>query len=143
MDAWTPIFTDNEHVQRARGLASQIETWADHIERERRLARPVLDALFAQGMFRLLLPRSLEGAEVDPVTVVTGIEGIGKAGAGPGLWLCQGSGWSMGAAYLAPDGGWEVFGKDPRSVLAWGPGPDARAVAVDGGYRLTGLWSFA
>jgi indole-3-acetate monooxygenase len=143
MDAWTPIFSDNEHVQRARGLASQIETWADHIERERRLARPVLDALFAQGMFRLLMPRSLEGAEVDPVTFVTVIEEIAKADASTAWCLCQASGCSMAAAYLAPDVAWEVFGKDRRSVLAWGPGPDARAVAVDGGYRLSGLWSFA
>ena len=97
MDAWTPIFTDNEHVQRARGLASQIETWADHIERERRLARPVLDALFAQGMFRLLLPRSLEGAEVDPVTFVTVIEEIAKADASTAWCLCQASGCSMAA----------------------------------------------
>ena len=143
MDAWTPIFTDNEHVQRARGLASQIETWADHIERERRLARPVLDALFAQGMFRLLLPRSLDGAEIDPVTFVTVIEEIAKADASTAWCLCQASGCSMAAAYLAPDVAWEIFGKDRRSVLAWGPGPDARAVTVDGGYRLSGLWSFA
>ena len=49
----------------------------------------------------------------------------------------------MSAAYLPPDVASEVFGKDPRAVLAWGPGPDARAVAVEGGYRVTGMWSFA
>ena len=49
----------------------------------------------------------------------------------------------MSAAYLPPEVAADVFGKDPRAVLAWGPGPDARATAVEGGYRVTGLWSFA
>jgi len=49
----------------------------------------------------------------------------------------------MVAAYLRPDVAAEIFGTNPRSALAWGPGPAARAVAVDGGYRVTGTWSFA
>jgi alkylation response protein AidB-like acyl-CoA dehydrogenase len=48
----------------------------------------------------------------------------------------------MTAAYLSPDTAREIFG-DPRAVLAWGPSNDAKAVAVDGGYRITGTWSFA
>ncbi len=48
----------------------------------------------------------------------------------------------MTAAYLSPEAGREIFG-DPRAVLAWGPSNDARAVAVDGGYRVDGTWSFA
>ena len=51
----------NDYVERARQLAPQIEACADQIEQERRLAPPVLDALHAAGMFRLLLPRSLDG----------------------------------------------------------------------------------
>jgi alkylation response protein AidB-like acyl-CoA dehydrogenase len=35
-----------------------------------------------------------------------------------------------------------IFGP-PRGVLAWGSGPQGRAVPVDGGYRLTGSWSYA
>jgi alkylation response protein AidB-like acyl-CoA dehydrogenase len=46
------------------------------------------------------------------------------------------------AAFLAADVAREVFG-DRRALLAWGPGPGARAVAVDGGYRVTGTWSLA
>lgn len=49
----------------------------------------------------------------------------------------------MVAAYLEPPVARRVFGDDPRAVLAWGPAPDARAVAVDGGFRVTGTWSFA
>src|SRR5207247_6178004 len=142
MDPWSRAI-DNEHVERAGALAPHIEAWADHIARDRRIVEPVLDALFAAGMFRLLLPRSLDGAEVDPVTFVTVIEEIAKADASTAWCLCQASGCSMSAAYLPPEVAADVFGKDPRAVLAWGPGPDARATAVEGGYRVTGVWSFA
>jgi alkylation response protein AidB-like acyl-CoA dehydrogenase len=49
----------------------------------------------------------------------------------------------MVAAYLRPDVASEIFGSDPRAILAWGPGSEARAVAVEGGYRVTGTWNFA
>ncbi len=48
----------------------------------------------------------------------------------------------MFAAYLRPEAAMEIFGRDRKAVLAWGPGP-ARAVVVPGGYRVTGNWSFA
>ena len=132
-----------EFVERARALAPEIGAAGDRIERERRLPEPVLAALMEGGLFRLLLPRALGGAEVDPVTFVHVIEEIARADASTAWCLCQASGCSMTAAYLTSDVAWEIFGSDPRAVLAWGPGPDARAVAVDGGYRVTGTWSFA
>lgn len=143
MDTGSPAGDGNEYVARARRLAPQIEACADQIERERRLSQPVLDALFAAGMFRLLLPRSLDGGEVDPATFAAVIEEIAKADASTAWCMCQASGCSMSAAYLPPDVAAEVFGRDPRAVLAWGPGPGARAVTVEGGYRVTGTWSFA
>lgn len=143
MDTESPADDGNEHVARARRLAPQIEARADQIEQERRLSEPVLDALFAAGMFRLLLPRSLDGGEVDPATFAAVIEEIAKADASTAWCLCQASGCSMSAAYLPPEVADDVFGRDPRAVLAWGPGPGARAVAVEGGYRVTGTWSFA
>src|SRR6266446_4027433 len=143
MGTGTPTDAGGEYVERARRLAPQIEDCADQIEQERRLVGPVLDALFEAGMFRLLLPRSLDGAEVDPATFAQVIEEIAKADASTAWCMCQASGCSMSAAYLPPDVAAEVFGKDRRAVLAWGPGPDSRAVAVDGGYRVTGTWSFA
>jgi alkylation response protein AidB-like acyl-CoA dehydrogenase len=49
----------------------------------------------------------------------------------------------MSAAYLAVPVTQEIFGNDPRAVLAWGPGPRVRAVECEGGYRVTGVWAFA
>jgi indole-3-acetate monooxygenase len=143
MDTESPAGDGNEYVARARRLAPQIEACADQIEQERRLSEPVLDGLFAADMFRLLLPSSLDGGEVDPATFVAVIEEIAKADASTAWCMCQASGCSMSAAYLPPDVAVEIFGRDPRAVLAWGLGPGARAVAVEGGYRVTGTWSFA
>ena len=68
MDTGSLAGAENEYVARARRLAPQIEACADQIEQERRLPEAVLDALHAAGVFRLLLPRSLDGGEVDPAT---------------------------------------------------------------------------
>jgi indole-3-acetate monooxygenase len=132
-----------DYVERARGLAPRIEACADEIERERRLPEPLLAALIEAGFFRLLLPRSLGGAEVDPVTFVEVIEEIAKVDGSTAWCLCQNSGCSMAAVYLEPAVAREIFAVEPQGILAWGPGPTARAVAVDGGYRVTGTWSFA
>ena len=130
------------HLERARALAPLLDRCGDAVETERRLTPALLDGLHGAALFRFLLPRVLDGGEVDPVTFVEVVEEIAK-GDGSAAWcLCQAGGCAMTAAYLSPEVAREVFA-DRRAVLAWGPGPDARAVAVDGGYRVTGTWSFA
>lgn len=129
-----------ERVQR---LVPQIAACADEIERERRLPEPLVAALHEAGMFRLLLPRSLGGAELDPATFVEVTEAIGKVDASTAWIICQTSGCSMVAAYLAPGIAREIFGGEPCGVLAWGPPTTSRAVAVDGGYLLSGTFNFA
>lgn len=135
--------TSEGYPERARRLAPLVEAHAAEAERDRRIPEPVLAALFGAGLFRLLLPKGLHGAEVDPVTFVRVIEAIAGADASTAWVLCQVSGCSMAAAYLDPDVAHEIWGRDPRSVLAWGSGPAGRAVVVDGGYRITGTWGFA
>jgi alkylation response protein AidB-like acyl-CoA dehydrogenase len=133
---------DGKPLTRARALAPLLDRCAEAVETERRLVPALLDGLHEAGLFRLLLPRALDGGEVDPVTFVEVVEEIAKTDGSAAWCLCQAGGCAMTAAYLSPEVAKEVFG-DRRAVLAWGPGPDARAVAVDGGYRVTGTWSFA
>ena len=102
----------------------------------------MLHALFDAALFRLLLPRFLHGGEVDPLTFVQVIEEVARHDGSTAWCLCQAAGCAMTAAYLAPEAARQIFG-EARAVLAWGPSHDARATAVDGGYRITGTWSFA
>jgi alkylation response protein AidB-like acyl-CoA dehydrogenase len=131
-----------DYIARARDLAPVLAAAATEIEAGRQLTDTVLAALIDAGLYRLLMPRTFGGAEVDPMTFVQVMEAISKADASTGWCLCQASGCSMSAAYLEPAVAQEIFG-DRRAVLAWGPGPKARAIAVDGGYRVTGTWMFA
>src|SRR5262249_27945146 len=94
-------------------------------------------------LFRMLLPRSCGGEEVEPATFFLVMEQIAMADASVAWCMSQGSGVSMAAAYLDPKVAHELFG-DPRAVVATGaPSAGANAIAVDGGYRVTGHWMFA
>jgi alkylation response protein AidB-like acyl-CoA dehydrogenase len=132
-----------EYVERARSLAPAIAAAADETERERRVAASLMKTLHDARLFRLLLPRSLDGAELDPITYVRVIEEVAKADASTAWCLNQNCVCSMIAGYLEPTAAREIFGP-PDAVLAWGSqGGDGYAQVTDGGYRVTGTWSFA
>lgn len=131
-----------EYLARARALVPLLEAAAPRIEAARELTEDVFDALHEAGLFRLLLPASLGGAELDPMSYVGVIEAVAQGDASTAWCLGQNDGCSMSAAWMHPDAAAEVFG-DPRAVLAWGAGAVGTAVAVDGGYRVSGTWQFA
>jgi alkylation response protein AidB-like acyl-CoA dehydrogenase len=130
-------------ARRAQQLRPLIEAAAATIERERALPQELLAALHDAQLFRLLLPRRCGGEEVEPAAFVAAMEELAKADASTAWCVAQGSGCSMAAAYVEPEVAREIFG-DANAVVAWGPvGPNAKATAVDGGYRVNGTWSYA
>jgi alkylation response protein AidB-like acyl-CoA dehydrogenase len=131
-----------EYVDRARELGPELEAAAEEIERRRELPEPIVEALIERGLFRLLLPRTLGGAELPPAAYVQVIEEVAKHDASTAWCLGQANGCTMTAAVLDPEVAQEIFG-DRRGIVAWGPPGPAEARAVAGGYRLTGTWSFA
>src|SRR5260370_1086551 len=110
-------------LERVQALLPQIAAYADETERGRRIAAPLVAAMLEAGLFRMLLPRPFNGFETDPLTFITAIEEIAKADASTAWSLCQTAVCAMVAAYLPPETAMEIFGRDPKAVLAWGPGP--------------------
>src|SRR4051794_35385252 len=130
-----------DYLARVREIAPALAAAAPEIDRRRELPAAIVDGLVERGLFRLLLPKSLDGAELLPAEYVPVIEELAKTDASTAWCLNQNSGCSMTAAHLAPEIAREIFG-GPRGILAWGPGPgEARRVA--GGYRVTARWAFA
>ncbi|MBV8087255.1 MAG: acyl-CoA dehydrogenase family protein [Chloroflexi bacterium] len=130
-----------DFVQRARELRPLIEGHAAEAERLRQIAPPVVDALFEEDFFRLLLPREYGGQQLDPVTFIQTIEAVAEADASTAWVLGQTAGCSMIAAYLEPAVAHAIY-DDRRGAIAWGPPSRQQVTAVDGGFRVTATWPF-
>lgn len=134
---------DRALIARAEAVRTAVAGASNEIESTRRLTPALLDKLHEAGLFRLLLPRSSNGIETDPLTFFHVIETIARADASTAWCLSQAGGCAMSAAYLDLPVARAIFGSDPRAVLAWGPGPKVKAIECEGGYKVTGVWSFA
>ncbi len=132
--------TPPEH--RAALLGSLIDSNKDVVESDRRLPPHLLDALHDAGLFRMLLPKPYGGEEATPAQFLAAIEAAARHDASVAWCLCQANGCAMTAAYLASDVANEIWGNDPRAVLAWGPGK-AEAVQTEDGFTVSGNLMFA
>jgi len=128
-------------IEAARGLAPRIAGAGDEIEKDRRLPQWLVDAMVRAGLFRMLVPASLGGAEVDPITFSEVIEVIAEVDGSTAWCLGQGGGSAHIAGSIERETAQAIFG-DGTAIIAWGPGAGS-AAAVDGGYRITGKWPFA
>ena len=98
----------------------------------------LVDALHEARLYRMLVPRSYGGEEISPVDYVQAIEEIAKADASTAWCIGQTSVCSHHFRHMKPEIAEEMFKKNPRGVLAWGPTGNAKAVVDKGGYRVNG-----
>lgn len=129
-------------IARARSVADTLIEAAPRIEEARELPDDVVDALHDARIFRLLLPRTVGGDEIDLRTHAEVLEILARADASAAWCVSQGSGCAMGVAYMPHDAARRLFGPS-NAVLAFGAGIQGKAIAVDGGYRVSGKWTFA
>jgi indole-3-acetate monooxygenase len=127
----------------ARTLAPQIQSYADEIEAERELPRPLFEALADAGMFHMALPRALGCPEIDLPTYIQVIEELGKADASTAWVINQGGIFATYASRMPHDVARAIWIDTPRSVVSNTPAATAQAVVVPGGYRVTGRQGFS
>ncbi len=127
---------------RARDLAATIAAASDAIEETRRLPAALLDKLHEARLFRMLLPRSVDGDAVAPGAYVRALDELSRADGSVGWCVSIANSTGLIAAYMDIAVAREIWG-DPRATVAWGPPNESRAVAVPGGYRISGRWDFA
>lgn len=127
-------------LQAARELRPTIEAAATRIDNESRLPEELVRALMDAGLFRLYVPSAYGGGEVTLLEFAEIIEEIGRADASTAWCLAQNAGICRLSGFLPAESAASIFGRSDLA-MAWGQGR-ARAVRVNGGYRLTGEWNF-
>jgi alkylation response protein AidB-like acyl-CoA dehydrogenase len=132
-------------VERARSLYSVLDEQAEASEELGKLTDEIDDALHDTGLYGMWVPRSLGGLELDPLTSLEVLEAVsyGQASAG---WSLMAAALSIGtgAAYLSDEAVQDMYvGVERFPVIAGQGTRPGVAKPVDGGYVISGDWSFA
>jgi alkylation response protein AidB-like acyl-CoA dehydrogenase len=141
METVQGVVPQADWVGRAQRLQAMLNAAGPRCDADNELPSEVVEALHETGLFRLLIPRDLDGAEVDLGTFSAVIEAIAEGDGSTAWCLGQNAVSNMTSAYLAHEDAQKVFA-DHRTVFAWGAGVQGQAIAVDGGFRVSGRWGF-
>ena len=133
---------DTTLIEAARRIAPVIREHNGEAERERRLSRPVLDALYETGLLRMCTPRSLGGLEVDPITRALVTEEIAGHDTAAGWTLENPLDWAYLCARLPDEGAEEIYSGGANILIAAQFGRPLNAIPSQDGYRLTGRAPF-
>ena len=130
-------------LARAESIAPKIAAAADEIDAGRELPEAVANEMKALGMFRLLLPRSVGGEEMEWPAYLETVRAIAYADGSAGWCFNQGTVFATTCCRAPLELAQEVW-SNPGTVVANGP-PQGTVDSkpVSGGHRLSGQWMFS
>lgn len=134
-----PSYDDLQRA--AHELASLARELAPRTEQDRRLPEELVEPLRRSGLFRAGGPEAVGAAQAPPAVILRAAEAVARGDASAGWCVSIAATSSLLGGWLPTEGLAEVFG-EPELVAAGVWAPRGRATRVDGGYRVSGTWSF-
>ena len=129
-------------VQAAAAMRPVLRRYQEELEQEQRLPRALVEELQAAGFYRMLIPRSLGGLQVDPLTYLRVVELLAEGCGSVGWNVCNNSIGQLVTLGLPDEGVRELHANGPARLAGTAVQGGGQAVAVPGGYRVTGRWTF-
>lgn len=133
----------SEVLAAVRPLLPTIAARSGVADEKRMLPAETLEELIAAGALGMLRPKRYGGAEAHPAEFFEVVRTLAGACGSTG-WVASVLGVHPWHVALFPEAAQdEVLGPDPDTVVCSAYAPVGRLEPVDGGYRLTGHWSFS
>jgi alkylation response protein AidB-like acyl-CoA dehydrogenase len=128
----------------ARGMSELVRAQAEESERARTLTRAIVDEMWASGLMTSFNPVEAGGVEPSFAEMIeTWIEMAWQDGSFGWIGIANLPSSFAAAAYLPDEGFAEVFTAHQNRVTMGGQFfPNGQGHAVDGGFTLSGSWSF-
>ncbi len=144
-----PTFPVERDAKRAALLAAvesvraPLEANRDEAELLRTLPTASVEAMRDAGLFGLKLPTELGGAEADPIVQMDVIEAITRIDPAAGWCMfITGAVAGSASARLPDEAIDQIFATGRFPSFVGTLKPNGTATRVDGGYRITGRWSW-
>ena len=130
-------------LRRAVDLQDTLRGRAEQAAELRRLPDETIADLQEAGFFKMLQPKRYGGLEVHPNTFFNVQMAIAEA--------CPSTAWVLGVvavhnwqmALFDPKAQEDVWGEDPSVLISSSYAPTGKTTRVDGGFKLSGRWSFS
>jgi alkylation response protein AidB-like acyl-CoA dehydrogenase len=130
-------------VQAAAALQPMVRSYQEEIEREQRLSQALVEQLHAAGFYGMVIPRELGGLQVDPLTYLRVVELLSEGAGSVGWNVANNSIGQLITLGLPDEGVHEIYAHGADTVIAGtAVAGGGQAVPVEGGYRVSGRWSF-
>jgi 3-hydroxy-9,10-secoandrosta-1,3,5(10)-triene-9,17-dione monooxygenase len=134
---------DNGLVARAVALTPALTARVSRADELRRVPDETIADFREAGFFKMLQPSRWGGLEVDPRTFFEVQMTVASA--------CPSSAWVLGVvavhswqlALFPLEAQDEVWGKDPTTLISSSYAPTGKITRAEGGYRVSGRWSFS
>ena len=130
-------------VAAAKSLRPQIVAARDEIEESRRLPPAIIEQMDRAGLFRMYVPKSLGGPEIDPLTAFRAVEQLSIADGSVGWCSLIADSISLYMGWMDPATAQEIAGSPPSLRGAGSFRPEGTARVSGGGYVVNGRWDFA
>ena len=131
-----------EFLEIAKSFVPDIKRATPEITEGREIPAELINSMADAGLFRLYIPKSVGGHEVDYLYFLKILFEVAKADGSMGWCFNQNNVLSTISAFMPKELAEKIW-SDQRTILSNGPPVNPEVEVLDDGYKISGRWKFS